>query len=124
MLCPGDASSGGGTGVAEGYEFAVSRPWKWDVAYTANWWALSYETVSGVKKAGEPQGGYFTAITHNSSYFDVAIPGYTWQEVGNTVSIDNPQRVYSSTTGKAFNPNGTFETHSNFAIQRFDVLFP
>ena len=123
MLCPMDNSSGGGTGVSGDWEFAVSRPWKWDVGSTSNYLAVSYENVDGVKIANEPQGGHFTGKAHVGSYFTVAIPGYTWQEVGNTLSIDNPQRVYSSTTGKAFAPNGTFTTHSGWMFASFNQFF-
>jgi len=124
MLCPMDASSGGGTGDDQAYEYAVSRPWKWGITYTSNWNAESYETVTGIKNSNEPQGGHFTGIGHVSSYFTVSNPGYTWQELGNTVSVDNPQKVYSSTTGKAIAPNNTYNIYSRSTDNRFDLLFP
>ncbi len=122
MLCPSDNSSGGGTGDAQGYEYAVSRPWKWDVAFSPNWVVESYESVTGVRVYGEYQGGHFTNISHSSSYFSVALPGYTWQELGNTPSIDNPQKVKSFTTGKVIH-QGLETTYSSNSFKYFNELF-
>jgi hypothetical protein len=104
-------------------EIVLSRPWKWGITYTGDWYAESYETVTGVKNTNESQGGHFTGISHVSSYFTVTA-GYTWEELGNTVSIDNPQKVYSSTTGKAIASNGGFTVYSRPTDNRFDILFP
>jgi hypothetical protein len=112
---------GGGGGNNIEYQYALSRPWKWDVATTANWWAESYETVSAVRNINEPQGGHFTAISHNSSYFATNLPGYTWQEVGYVVSIDNPQRVYATATGRV-SQGVTVNTYSGYQFKSFAEL--
>jgi len=112
---------GGSGGNTIEYMYALSRPWKWDVQTTENWWAESYETVSGERNNNEPQGGHFTDISHNSSYFATNLPGYTWEEVGHVVSKDNPQRVYATVTGRV--THGAFvATYSNFQFKSFSEL--
>lgn len=116
---------GGGSGDGIAYEYFLSRPWKWTVAQTSLYIIKSYETVSGMKVAYEPQGGHFTSIVHVNSYFENAAPDYTWQEDGNTVSMDNSRLVYSSTTGQAIhNPSGHSFDHSGSATRTFAAAFP
>jgi len=127
MLCPIDASSGGGTGDDQAYEYAVSRPWKWEVGRDPNNYSIeSYETVSGVKVSYEPQGGHFTSIVHENSYFDwIPNPDYSWQQLGNTVSMDNPRLVYSFTKGKAIHdPSGNSQTWEKSSTRSFSAAFP
>jgi len=117
--CNGNPGGGGGNPVE--YTYAISRPWLWEVKTTSDWWAQSYETVSGIRSNTEPYGGHFTAISHNSSYFVTLIIGWTWTEVGMVVSVDNPQRVYATVTGRAALGNYN-NTYSNFAFGSFTQL--
>jgi hypothetical protein len=126
MLCPMDNSSGGGTGDAEGWEYAVAKPFKWMVAIDTNapWQADSYENVLGIKKAGESCGGHFTSITHESSYLVVG-QGYSWTQYGNTVSINTPCEVQSWTNGKVTkNSSGQWTYHEHTVPTYFSVEFP
>lgn len=90
MLCPMDNSSGGGTGSPSDWEFAAERPMQWVVHEPSNlwWYVMSYETLSGVKVQGEPDGGHFTGNVHNtSSVFNNQQAGFaTWQELQNAPS--------------------------------------
>lgn len=69
MVCPMDASSGGGSGSPAGYEYAVTKSVNWVVeeAQNQSWYVKSYETLTGLKVQGEPGGGHFTENVHNSS---------------------------------------------------------
>lgn len=120
-----NCNSGGGGGNPIEYVVAVTRPLKWEIAIHPNnyWQAMSLEEVSGIKVASEPQGGHFTSITHQSSFLEYGVT-FSWQELGNTVSLDNPRLAYASTTGKViYNPNGYFETKTKSIQKHFAELF-
>ena len=62
-----------------------------------------------------------TSISHNSSYFATNLPGYTWEQVGFVVSIDNPQRAYATATGRV--THGTYVgTFSGYSFGSFGNL--
>ena len=116
---------GGGSGDGIVYEYFMSRQWKWTVGQTQLYVIKSYETVSGVKVAYEPQGGHFTSIVHVNSYLEDSHPDYSWQEDGNTVSIDNPRLVYSYTTGQTIhNPSGHSFVFMKSSTRTFSQAFP
>jgi hypothetical protein len=65
----------------------------------------SSEEVGGIKNASEPFGGHFTSIVHKTSFELLGFGGWSWEELSNTVSLDNPSRVYAYTQGKVKKQN-------------------
>ena len=115
---------GGGNGIE--YEYVLSKPLIWQVQTSVHWRVFSNETVSGVKKANEPQGGHFTSIVHGSSYLTLNVDNaYSWQELANTMSVDNPQTVSAYVTGKLTrNYNGTYYIFDEHTTESFASIFP
>ena len=119
---------GGGSGGASiEFEYALSKPFIWVVQRSLYWQVMSYETVSGIKKASEPQGGHFTSMVHVNSYLTINEDNqYTWLELGNTMSIDNPQRVTAYVSGKLTRRpgNDTFYIYDENESASFGSIFP
>ena len=85
---------------------------------------MSYEEISGVKVTGETQGGHFTGISHETSYLEYGGSTFTWEEVGNTVSMDNIRQVSAYTTGKViYTSTGGYVTISFSISKQFNQLF-
>jgi hypothetical protein len=86
MLCPMDNSSGGGTGDAEGWEYAVQRFVQWKVKDNgvsgSEIW--SGETIKGKRNSTYPNGGYFTDIDHWNSWCVSCPQNGVWGESSNS----------------------------------------
>lgn len=114
------------------YVFAAKKPKEWSVsAYlnegTTHWDVHSIEEFSVKQIASEPQGGHFTAISHQTIYVYIGSSSFLWETISTTVSLDNPRLGHAYIKGwikgKPYVLPGFQEPVENEKEWRFNQVF-
>ena len=125
---------GGGTGSGGypiEYEYEVNKTKDWTVTSNpinpAGGEIKSVETIKGRRSSSQPQGGYFTQITHAFSACNFCSsdnPGDVWSETSNTVAVSSAQSAISAVTGNLNYRGIPYNGINNTKTWSFQEVFP